>query len=93
MKCITCVNTDMILLLQTANTITSTLMHYCQTATTVEYIQGGQKRLFLRDENFVTFTGKKVCDMYKVSKFCLEKCIPKKTTQSLKTEPRIKKGK
>ena len=30
--------------------------------------------------------------MYKVSKFCLEKCIPKKTTQSLKTEPRIKKG-
>ena len=52
-------------------------MHYCQTATTVEYIQGGQKRLFLRDENFVTFTGK-VCDMYKVSKFYLEKCIPTK---------------
>ena len=53
-------------------------MHYCQTATTVEYIQGGQKKLFLRDETFVTFTGKKVCDMYKVSEFCLEKCIPRK---------------
>jgi len=66
----------MILLLQTANTITSTLMHYCQTAATVEYIQGGQKILFLKDENFVTFTGKNVCDMYKVSKFYLEKCIP-----------------
>jgi len=54
----------MILLTQTANTITSTLMHYCQTATTAEYIQGRpKKRLFLRDDNFVTFTGKKVCDM------------------------------
>jgi len=75
-KCITCVNTNMILLLQTANTVTSTLMHYCQTATTVEYIQGGQKRLFLRDENFVTSTDKNVCDMYKVSKFCLENVSP-----------------
>jgi len=44
-----------------------------QTAVSVEYIQGGPKRLFLRDDSFVTFTGK-VCDMYKVSKFCLEKC-------------------
>ena len=43
-KCITCVNTNLILLLQPANTITSTLMHYCQTAATVEYIQGGPKR-------------------------------------------------
>ena len=41
-----------------------------QTAATVEYVQGGPKRLFLRDDNFVTFTGKKVFDMYKVSKLC-----------------------
>ena len=39
---------------------------------------GWAKKLFLRDETFVTFTGKKVCDMYKVSEFCLEKCIPRK---------------
>jgi len=71
-KCITCVNTNMILLLQTANTITSTLMHYCQTATTVEYIQGGQKKLFLRDENLPV----RRCVICIVSKFCLEKCIP-----------------
>jgi len=46
-----------------------------QTAATAEYIQGGPKRLVLRDDNFVTVTGEKACDMYKVSKFCQEKCI------------------
>ena len=41
-----------------------------QTAATVEYIKGGGgKILFLRDDNFVTDTGNKVCDTYKVSKY------------------------
>ena len=64
-----------------------------QTTATVEYIQGGQKRLFLRDENFVTFTGNKVCDMYRVSKFCLEKCIPIKGDTVAENWAKNKKGK
>ena len=35
----------------------------------------GQKRTVLRIDNFVTVSGKKVFDMTKVSKFCLEKCV------------------
>ena len=42
-----------------------------QTAATVKYIKGGGgKILFLRDDNFVTATGKKVSDICEMSVIC-----------------------